>query len=288
MRIFRVDNPHTKPLRFWKWLIASIRRDHPETVFLAEAFTRPKLMYALAKVGFDQSYTYFTWRNTSDEIRAYLEEIMRPPVRDFFRPNFFANTPDILPQYLQFGGPPAFRVRAVLAATLAASYGIYSGFELCENQPVRSGSEEYLGSEKYQVRTRDWNHPGSLAPLLTRLNEIRRENPALLHNEGLRFHPSTNEHLLCYSKSADGGQNVMVVVVNLDPRHTHSGWIDLPVTELGLDARETFQVHDLLTDDRFLWRGAHNYVELAPEPVPAHVFRLRRHVRTEHDFDYYM
>ena len=287
--IFRVDNPHTKPIRFWQWLIAAVKAQYPETVFLSEAFTRPKLMYALAKAGFDQSYTYFTWRNTADELQEYLTEITRPPVSDFFRPNFFANTPDILPQYLQFGGKPAFRVRAVLASTLAASYGIYSGFELYENEAL-PGGEEYLDSEKYQVRVRDWDQPDTLAPLLTRLNAIRRENPALHGNASLRFHATDNEHLLCYSKSApgaDGRENVIIVVANLDPHHRHSGWVELPLDALDLGPRDVYQLHDLLDDQRFLWQGPRNYVELDPS-LPAHVFRLRRHVRTEHDFDYYM
>jgi starch synthase (maltosyl-transferring) len=287
--IFRVDNPHTKPIRFWQWLIARVKQQYPETVFLSEAFTRPKLMYALAKAGFDQSYTYFTWRNTGHELRAYLEELTQPPVSDFFRPNFFANTPDILPQYLQFGGKPAFRTRLVLAATLAASYGIYSGFELYENQAV-PGSEEYHDSEKYQVRVRDWDQPDTLAPLIGRLNAIRRENPALQRNTGLRFHPTDNEHLLCYSKSApdgDGPPNVIVVVVNLDPHHRHTGWVELPIADLEVGPRDVYQLHDLLDDQRYLWQGARNFVELDPA-LPAHVFRLRRHVRTEHDFDYYM
>jgi len=286
--IFRVDNPHTKHIRFWQWLIAGVKAQYPETVFLSEAFTRPKLMYALAKAGFDQSYTYFTWRNTADELQEYLTELSQPPVSDFFRPNFFANTPDILPQYLQFGGKAAFRVRAVLASTLAASYGIYSGFELYENEAL--SGEEYLDSEKYQVRVRDWDQTDTLAPLLTGLNAIRQENPALQRNANLRFHATDNEHLLCYSKhapGADGRENVIIVVANLDPHHRHSGWVELPLDLLDLGPRDVYQLHDLLDDQRFLWQGPRNYVELDPS-LPAHVFRLRRHVRTEHDFDYYM
>jgi starch synthase (maltosyl-transferring) len=286
--IFRVDNPHTKPIRFWQWMIAQVKAQYPQTVFLSEAFTRPKLMYALAKAGFDQSYTYFTWRNTRGELQSYLEEITRPPVRDFFRPNFFANTPDILPQYLQFGGKPAFRTRLVLAATLGASYGIYSGFELYENAAV-PGSEEYLDSEKYQVRVRDWS-ADSLAPLVAKINRIRRENPALQDNGGLHFHPVDNEQLVCFSKTAENGDdqpNIVIVVANLDPHHRHSGWVELPLAELGIGPRDVYQMHDLIEDERFLWQGSRNYVELSPA-MPAHVFRLRRHVRTEHDFDYYM
>ncbi len=287
VRIFRVDNPHTKPIRFWQWVIARIKRTWPEAVFLAEAFTRPKLMYALAKAGFDQSYTYFTWRNGGQELRWYLEELTNPPASDIYRPNFFTNTPDILPQYLQFGGPAAFKVRLVLAATLAASYGIYSGFELCENEAL-PGGEEYHASEKFEVRIRDWDRPGSLAPLITAVNAIRRENPALLRNDGLRFHPTSDEQILCYSRTTPGEADTLITVVNLDPHHAHAAWVTLPLADLGLGPRDNYQLHDLLADERFLWQGERNYVELAPDTVPARIFRLRRHVRTERDFDYYM
>jgi starch synthase (maltosyl-transferring) len=287
VRIFRVDNPHTKPLRFWGWLIAEVKRHYPETVFLAEAFTRPKLMYALAKVGFDQSYTYFTWRNTRWELEQYLTELTRPPVRDFFRPNFFTNTPDILPEYLQFGGRPAFQVRLVLAATLAATYGIYSGFELCENRAL-PGREEYLDAEKYERKRWDWERPGNIRELIARVNAIRRENPALLRNDRLAFHPIDNEQLIAYSKTTPELDNVILVVANVDPHHRHAGWVEVPLGEFGIGPRDVYQVHDLIGEGRYLWQGAHNYVELDPQIMPAQVFRLRRRVRTERDFDYFM
>ncbi|MDH3495188.1 MAG: alpha-1,4-glucan--maltose-1-phosphate maltosyltransferase [Gemmatimonadota bacterium] len=285
--IFRVDNPHTKPFRFWRWLIAEIKREYPETVFLSEAFTRPKVMYALAKLGFDQSYTYFTWRNTKPELEEYLTELTRTDVREFFRPNLFANTPDILPEYLQYGGRPAFMARLVLAATVGASYGIYSGFELAENA-ARPGSEEYQDSEKYEIRRREWDQRGTLHDYIARVNAIRREQPALRTNEWLTFHAVDNEQLLCYSKRTADRADVMVMVVNLDPHHPHDGWVELPLAALGIDPEETYQMHDLLGGGRYLWHGARNYVRLDPAQSPAQVFRLRRRVRTERDFDYFM
>jgi starch synthase (maltosyl-transferring) len=287
VRIFRVDNPHTKPLRFWGWMIAEVKRRHPECVFLSEAFTRPRLMYALAKLGFDQSYTYFTWRNTSWELQEYLEEVTRPPVSHFFRPNFFANTPDILPEYLQFGGRAAFQVRLVLAATLAASYGIYSGFELCENRAL-PGREEYLDSEKFQRKQWDWDRPGNIRELVVRVNAIRRENPALQRNDRLRFHAVDNEQLIFFSKTTPELDNIILVVANLDPHHRHAGWVDVPLAELGIGPHDVYQAHDLIGEGRYLWQGAHNYVELDPRVMPAQILRIRRHVRSEHDFDYFM
>ena len=287
VRIFRVDNPHTKPLRLWGWLISEVRAEHPDVIFLSEAFTRPKLMYALAKLGFDQSYTYFTWRNSKRELTEYLTELTASDIREFFRPNLFANTPDILPQYLQYGGRAAFLVRLTLAATLGASYGIYSGFELCEAEAV-SSTEEYRDSEKYQIRRRDWNRPGNLRDYIRRLNRVRRENPALAHDHRLRFHVVDNEQLLFFSKSDERQENVVLVVVNLDPHHVHDGWLEVPIAELGIGEHETYQVHDLLGEGRFLWQGSRNYVRLDPQAAPAHVFRLRRKVRTEHDFDYFL
>jgi len=287
VRVFRVDNPHTKPIPFWRWLIAEVKRVHPETIFLSEAFTRPKVMYALAKVGFDQSYTYFTWRNTKPEIESYLTELTRSEAREFFRPNFFANTPDILPEYLQFGGRAAFMSRLVLAATLGASYGIYSGFELCESD-ARPGSEEYQNAEKYEIKNRDWDPPGHLRDYIARVNAIRRDNPALLSNAGLRFHSTDNEQILFYSKSTPDLADVVLVVVNLDPHNTHQGWVDVPIDDLGIDERESYQVHDLIGAGRFLWHGRRNYVRLDPRESPAQVFRLRRRVRSERDFDYFM
>ena len=289
VRIFRVDNPHTKPFAFWQWVIAGVTGDHPDVIFLAEAFTRPKVMYHLAKLGFTQSYTYFAWRNTKPELTQYLTELTTTEVREFFRPNFWPNTPDILTEYLQLGGRPAFMARLVLAATLSASYGMYGpAFELCEHRPREQGSEEYLDSEKYEIRQWDLTNPASLQEFIARVNRIRHENPALQTNHTLRFHTVDNEQLICYSKAAQDEANVILVVVNLDPHHTHGGWLTLSLDELGLDSQQPYQVHDLLSDGRYLWHGARNYVELNPHAVPAHIFRLRRRVRSEQDFDYYM
>jgi len=287
VRIFRVDNPHTKPFSFWEWLIARTKRAHPEAIFLAEAFTRPKVMYRLAKIGFTQSYTYFTWRNSRAELTEYFAELAR--VRDFFRPNLWPNTPDILSEYLQFGGRPAFVVRAVLAATLAASYGIYGpAFELLEHEPREPGSEEYLNSEKYQLRQWNLDRPDSLVELISRINRIRRESTALQSDTGLSFHSSDNDALLVYSKVAATPSDAILVVVNLDPHHTQSGWLDLNLSALGIDPEQTFQAHDLLSGSRFLWKGARNYVALDPQSSPAHILRLRRRVRSERDFDYFL
>lgn len=289
VRIFRVDNPHTKSFRFWEWMITDIRKSYPDVLFLSEAFTRPKVRYRLAKLGFSQSYTYFAWRNTKYELTQYLTELTQTEVREYFRPNLWPNTPDILTEYLQFGGRPAFISRLVLAATLGASYGIYGpAFELCENSPREAGSEEYLNSEKYEIRHWDLERADSLKEIIARVNRIRRENPALHSNERLRFHPIDNEQLICYSKHSEDGTNVIVVVVNLDPHHTHSGWMELPLKELDLPADHPYQVHDLLSEARYLWHGSRNYIQLNPQAVPAHIFRIRRRVRTERDFDYYM
>jgi starch synthase (maltosyl-transferring) len=289
VRIFRVDNPHTKPLRFWEWLIAEARRAHPDLVFLSEAFTRPKVMYALAKAGFSQSYTYFTWRNTKRELVDYLTELTRTEVRDFFRPSFWPNTPDILPEALQYGGRPMFMARAALAATLGACWGIYGpAYELLESRPLRAGSEEYLDSEKYQLRRWELDHADSLRDFIARLNAIRRENPALHRNDNLAFHRIDNEQLVAYSKASDDLSDVVLVVVNLDPHHVHSGWLELSLDAIGLPAREPYQVHDLLGGGRYLWHGSRNYVELDPRSAPAQIFRVRRRVRTERDFDYFL
>ncbi len=289
VRLFRVDNPHTKSFAFWEWLIADVQAAEPDVLFLAEAFTRPKVMYHLAKLGFSQSYTYFAWRNTAEELTAYFTELTGGEVREYFRPNLWPNTPDILTEYLQFGGRPAFAVRLVLAATLGASYGIYGpAFELAEHEAVAAGSEEYRDSEKYQVRFRDLDHPSSLRPLITRMNRIRRANAALQRDAGLTFHPSDNPMLLCYSKASADRANVVVVVVNLDVRHTQAGWVDLDLAALGVADDEPYQVHDALGDGRFLWQGRRNFVELDPRAMPAHIFRLRRRARTEQDFDYYL
>jgi starch synthase (maltosyl-transferring) len=288
--IFRVDNPHTKPFRFWDWVIAEIQGRHPDVIFLSEAFTRPKVMRRLAKGGFSQSYTYFTWRNTKADLVQYFTELTQTDTAEVLRPNLFANTPDILPEYLQYGERAAFQIRLVLAATLGATYGIYGPpFELCVSQAVRPGSEEYLDSEKYQVRHWDLDDPASLRDLIARLNEIRRENPALHHDRNLRFYPVDNEQIVFYGKATPDLSNLILVVVNLDPHHVQSGWVRVPVAELGLGAGpgEAYQVHDLLSDARYLWSGESNFVRLDPAVIPAHVFRVRRKVKTERDFDYY-
>jgi starch synthase (maltosyl-transferring) len=289
VRIFRVDNPHTKPFPFWEWLIAEVQASHPDVLFLAEAFTRPKVMYRLAKLGFSQSYTYFAWRNTPQELAEYFTDLTRSEVREFFRPNLWPNTPDILTEYLQFGGRPAFMIRLVLAATLGASYGIYGpAFELSENTALAAGSEEYRDSEKYQIRTHALEEPWSLRDFVARVNQIRRANPALQRDGSLRFHPSDNPNLLCYSKATDDLSDVVLVVVNLDPRFTQGGWVRLDLDALGLSDGEPYQVHDELGDGRYLWHGARNFVELNPQTLPAHCFRIRRRVRSERDFDYYL
>jgi starch synthase (maltosyl-transferring) len=269
---FRVDNPHTKSFRFWEWCISTIKHEHPETIFLAEAFTRPKLMRYLAKAGFTQSYTYFTWRNSAEELRDYLTELTTTELHEYMRPNFFANTPDILSEYLQHGGRPAFEVRLVLAATLAASYGIYSGYELCENVPVRPGSEEYLNSEKYELRPRDWDHPGSLRELIARVNTMRREHRALQQNGTLRFHETDNPSLLCFSKT--WGADRIFVVANTDPRSMQHGFVDVPLAELALPPDAAYEVEDLLDGRRYRWQGRRNYVRLDPHERVAHIFTV--------------
>jgi starch synthase (maltosyl-transferring) len=276
VRVFRVDNPHTKPIAFWEWLIAGIREQYPEVIFLAEAFTRPAVMKRLAKIGFTQSYTYFTWRNTKYELTEYLSELSSTEMVDYFRPNFWVNTPDILHAFLQRGGPAAFRLRLVLAALTAPSWGMYSGYELYESTAVREGSEEYLNSEKYQVRSRDWNDPRSLAPMVAQVNGIRRRHPeaiALLRT--LRLHHIDSEHMLCVSRMSDDGGDVLLVIVNLDPHSAHEAttWLDLPA--LGMPAGEPFAAHDELTGATYTWWGPANYVRLDPAVQPAHVFHLR-------------
>ena len=286
VKIFRVDNPHTKPPNFWAWLIAEVKDRHPEVLFLSEAFTRPARLYGLARLGFTQSYSYFTWRTAKWEITEFGEQIAEHSYEA--RPNLFVNTPDILHASLQHGGPGMFAIRAALAATLSPLWGVYSGFELYEYQPLREDSEEYLDSEKYQLR--HWNHddPGSLAPFITRINRIRRENPALQQDGSLRFLPVDNDQLLAYAKTSEDGSNVIVTVVNLDPHQAHSGWLQLDPASIQVDPQQAFQMHDLLSNQRFSWRGAHHYVRLDPHSVPAHVFAVRRRLRDERDFDYYL
>ena len=289
IRIFRVDNPHTKSFSFWAWLIDEIKGSYPEVIFLAEAFTRPKVMYRLAKLGFTQSYTYFAWRNTKWELNQYFKELTQTEIREYFRPNLWPNTPDILTEFLQMGGRPAFMIRLILAATLGANYGIYGpAFELCENQSKEIGGEEYLNSEKYEIKPWDIDNPDSLKELIVRVNRIRRRNAALQNDWSLQFHPINNEQMICYSKHSEDLSNIILVVVNLDPHHTHGGWLELPLSILGLDEKQSYQVYDLLSEARYLWYGPRNYVELNAQVIPAHIFRLNRRVRTERDFDYFM
>jgi len=289
IKIFRVDNPHTKPFAFWEWVIGRVQRDHPDTIFLSEAFTRPKVMHRLAKLGFSQSYNYFPWRNTKSELIAYFTELTRTEVREYLRPNLWPNTPDILTEQLQHGGRPTFMARLVLAATLGASYGIYGpAFELCEHRPREAGSEEYLDSEKYEIKQWERDRPDSLREFIALVNRIRRENPALQQDWSLRFHPVDNDSLLAYSKQTSDGANLVLVVVNLSPHHAHAGWLDLDLEALGLDPERPFQAQDLLTDAHYLWQGRRNYVLVDPQAVPAQIFRLRRRLRSERDFDYFL
>jgi starch synthase (maltosyl-transferring) len=273
VRTFRVDNPHTKPVAMWEWLIAETRAKFPDLVFLSEAFTKPKMMRVLAKAGFSQSYTYFTWRNTKQELTDYLSEVSAPWSADYFRPNFFTNTPDILPFFLQQEGRAPFMIRAVLAATLSPLYGIYSGFELCENAAL-PGREEYLDSEKYQFKQRDWNAPGNIKALVARLNAIRRANPALQHLTNLRFHAAENDRILFFAKATGG--NLLLVAVNLDPFALQTSAVEWPLWEYGLAWDADYVVEDLLTGERWTWHGARNYVELDPAVRVAHIFRVVR------------
>jgi starch synthase (maltosyl-transferring) len=274
VRIFRVDNPHTKPVEFWRWLIVQVQGHHPETIFLAEAFTRPKMMKALAKAGFTQSYTYFTWRNSKSELTDYLTELSQPPMSDYFRPNLFTNTPDILSPILQRYGRPAFKMRLVLAATLSPSYGIYSGYELCENQAVQ-GTEEYLNSEKYEIRTRDWNAFGNINEFVARVNAIRRENPCLGLFGNLRFLQTDSDEMICYAKATPDGANVILVAVNLDPAEPHYCSVVVPPEVVGVAPGENYGVTDLLTGSSWTW-GERNYVRLDPAIEPAHILLVTR------------
>jgi starch synthase (maltosyl-transferring) len=286
--VFRVDNPHTKPFPFWEWCIGEIRREHPDAIFLSEAFTRPKVMAQLAKLGFNQSYTYFAWRNEAWSLYQYFTELTRTELVDVFRPNVWPNTPDILTEYLQQHGRPAFVQRLILAATLASNYGIYGpAFELQWNEPARPGSEEYASSEKYEVRHWDLDAPHSLRDLIARMNRIRREHPALQQDRTLHFHPSSNEALLVYSKSDPDLSDVILCIVNTDPVWTQSGWITLDLEVLGVQPGHGYEVHDLITGARYRWQEAGNYVELDPQVVPAHVFHVRPEGRTERDFPMY-
>jgi starch synthase (maltosyl-transferring) len=275
VRIFRVDNPHTKPVAFWEYLIKGVREKYPDTIFLSEAFTRPKMMKALAKAGFNQSYTYFTWRNSKHELIEYFTELTQTEMSEYFWPNLWANTPDILPFVLQEGGRPAFMIRVALAATLSPLYGIYSGYELCENEAL-PGREEYLDSEKYQYKERDWNAPGNIKDWIARLNKIRKENRALQLYTNLRFHDAENDAILFYSKMTAARDNIILVVVNLDPHRKQNSFVYVPIESFGQIESDVYQVQDLLSGATYTWRGRRNYVELDPEIQPAHIFLVRR------------
>ncbi len=272
VRTFRVDNPHTKPFAFWEWCINEVKSRHPDVVFLSEAFTRPKRMKHLAKLGFTQSYSYFTWRNTAAELREYLTELTQTPAAEYMRVNFFANTPDILHEYLQQGGRPAFRIRLLLAATLSPVYGIYSGYELSENVPLKPGSEEYLDSEKYQLRQRDWDTPGNINADVARINLVRRENRALQLYTNISFHASDNENILFFRKHAPG--NELLIAVTTDPFRPQETVVHVPVDAIGIGHHRPYVVHDLLTGARYSWRGSRNYVRLDPAVQAGHVLRI--------------
>jgi starch synthase (maltosyl-transferring) len=276
IRIFRVDNPHTKPFAFWEWLINGVKREYPDVIFLSEAFTRPAVMYRLAKLGFTQSYTYFAWKNTSSELTEYFTELTQSNVREFFRANVWPNTPDILNEYLQNGGRAAFMSRLILAATLGANYGIYGpAFELGEHLPMKQGSEEYLHSEKYEIRVWDLANPNSLKNLITAVNAIRRAHPALQRDWSLKFHSTDNGQLIAYSKVSKDAADMLLMVVNLDPHNVQSGWVSVETQEFGMGAEEAYQVHDLLTDAQYVWHGSRNFVQLNPSTLPAHIFHVR-------------
>jgi len=275
VRIFRVDNPHTKPLAFWEYLITGVRDKYPDTIFLAEAFTRPKMMKGLAKAGFNQSYTYFTWRNSKRELIEYFTELTQTEMSEYFRPNLWPNTPDILPFVLQEGGRAAFMIRVLLAATLSPLYGIYSGYELCENEAL-PGREEYLDSEKYQFKERDWNAPGNIKNWITRLNKIRDQNRALQLYTNLRFYPAENDAILFFGKMTAARDNIILVVVNLDPHRRQNSFVDVPIEQFGQMESDDYRVQDLLSGATYTWRGRRNYVELDPNIQPAHIFLVRR------------
>jgi starch synthase (maltosyl-transferring) len=288
VRIFRIDNPHTKSFNFWEWVIKELQKDYPDVIFLAEAFTRPKVMYRLAELGFTQSYTYFTWRNTKWEFTEYMKELVKTDVREHLRPNFWTNTPDILPEHLQYGGRPAYLMRLVLAATLSSNYGMYGpAFELFVQDAIE-GKEEYLHSEKYEIKYWDWNKKGNLRDFVARINRIRRENPALQDTWNVTFFDADNDYMICYGKTTEDLSNIIIVTVNLDPYHTQGGWVHIPIVALGVDPHQPYLVHDLLSDDKYIWHGEKNYIQLDPKIVPAHIFRVRKRLKREHDFDYFM
>jgi starch synthase (maltosyl-transferring) len=288
VRVFRVDNPHTKSMRFWEWVLPEVKKVHPDAIFLSEAFTRPKIMYRLAKAGFTQSYTYFTWRNTKWELTQYMTELVEDAPRDYFRPNFWPNTPDILPEYLQYGGRPAFQARLVLAATLSSNYGIYGpAFELCENRGLE-GKEEYADSEKFEIKERNWEQKGNLKDFIALVNAIRRDNPALQTTWNLKFLEADNEFIIFYAKYDDALDNIILTAVNLDPYNKQGAWLHLPRAMFGIGENQPFLVHDLLGDDKFIWHGERNFLELEPHTLPARIFRLRKQLKRETDFDYFM
>lgn len=288
IRIFRVDNPHTKPFPFWQWLIQELKAEYPDLIFLSEAFTRPKVMYRLAKIGFTQSYTYFTWRNTKQELIQYIKDLSMTNVREYFRPNFWPNTPDILPEHLQFGGRNAFMMRLVLAATLSSNYGIYGpAFETFANEAIH-GKEEYHDSEKYEIKIWDRDKEGNLKDFITRVNRIRKENAALQQTFNITFYEVDNSSLICYGKISSDESNIMLIVVNIDPFHIHSGWVKIPIHDFGIDPSQPYMVHDLLGEEKYIWQGERNYVEINPHISPAYIFRIRRRLKKEIDFDYFM
>jgi starch synthase (maltosyl-transferring) len=288
IRIFRVDNPHSKSFEFWEWLIGEIRTQHPDILFLAEAFTRPKVMSRLAKIGFSQSYTYFTWRNTKQELTAYVSELTQTDLKEYFRPNFWPNTPDILPEVLQYGGRETFVTRLVLAATLSSNYGIYGpAFELCVGDGI-AGKEEYLSSEKYEIKQWNWGLPGNLKDLIARVNRIRRQNPALQKTGNVTFYECDNDQILFYGKTSEDLSNVLLILVNLDPFHTQSGSLRVPLDELGITAGQSYLLHELLGDEKYIWHGEWNNAVLNPQISPAQIYLVHRRMRREADFDYFM
>ena len=287
VRIFRVDNPHTKPFSFWEWLIREVKSQHPEVIFLAEAFTRPKVMYRLAKLGFSQSYTYFTWRNSKPELESYLQELTQNQPRHFFRPSFWPNTPDILPEFLQFGGRPAFIIRLVLAATLSSSYGVYGpAFELCVSEAV-PGKEEYHNSEKYEIKDWNWDEPGNLKDLMAQINRIRRQNKALQRTDNLEFLESDNEQVLFFAKRTPELDNVLFITVSLDPFQPQRASIRVPIEKLGIPEGQPYLLHDLLGQEKHIWIGEWNRIDLNPYVLPARIFRIHARMRRENDFDYF-
>ena len=289
IKIFRVDNPHTKPFLFWEWLIGQVKEKYPEVIFLSESFTRPKVMYHLAKIGFTQSYTYYTWRNTKYELTEYLNELSNTPIKEYFRPNFWPNTPDILSEYLQLGNRPAFFIRFILAATLSSNYGIYGPpYERFTNQAV-SGKEKYLNSEKYEIK--QWKNEDikeSTRDFISRINQIRRENPALQMTNNLKFYHVDNDNLLYFGKVSEDLSDIILIIVNLDPHYTQSGWVQVPLSAMGIEPDQPFLAQDLLGDGQYIWQGEYNYVELNPNILPAHILKIKKKLKKETDFDYFI